>query len=645
MSSPGLPPFFSLGVCYYPEHWPEDRWAGYASQMRAIGLSYARIGEFAWSRMQPVDGPYQWGWLDRAVESLANEELGVILGTPTGSPPPWLLRKYPEILPVDAEGRTRNYGSRKHYDHASPIYRELCAKIVTAMADRYGTHQAIIGWQIDNEWGESDSTASYSDVSIAAFRTWLQARYESLESLNHAWANVFWSQEYTGWDEIMGPNLTMNEPNPSHVLDWKRFCTANIAEFQDLQVRIIRERSPDRFITHNGMGNFDEVDYYRLAETLDFMSWDSYPLGQTNKGLLPGINPKEWIGAGYPDFIALNHDLMRGLTTANRTMVMEQQAGQVNWARSNQLPADGAVALWTTQAWAHGCDSVCYFRWRAATGAQEGMHSGLLRHNESLDRGGIEIRNLELPIGATQPVNNKVVLLHDYESGWIADHQRHTSEWSYWKQLTLFYSTIRRLGIDVDIRHPDADLSPYSVIVAPGLHIVGDKRAADLARYVQSSILVVGPRTAFRTDTGRIHEDGQPGPLRETLGCRMRNYDGLWPGTTVSAGGEEVKIWAEAYDLTTGTSLYQYDDGPLAGLPAVVRNGNAVTIGAFSPLLIARVLAPLFTEAGLAVEPLDEGLRKSQRGNQTVWMNFNASERTLPNGRKLAPFAYRIDST
>jgi len=169
LAASSLPTTFSLGVCYYPEQWPEDRWDLYATRMRELGLAWARIGEFAWSRIEPAPEQYTWDWLDRAIESLANQDLGVVLGNPTGAPPPWLIEQHPDILPVDPEGRTRNLGSRKHYDHASPVYREHARRIAQAMAERYGQHEAVIGWQIDNEWGESDSTRSYGPVAPPPF--------------------------------------------------------------------------------------------------------------------------------------------------------------------------------------------------------------------------------------------------------------------------------------------------------------------------------------------------------------------------------------------------------------------------------------------------------------------------------------------
>ena len=643
MAGRELPTTFSLGVCYYPEQWPRDRWEIYATRMRELGLSFVRIAEFAWSRIEPAPEQWQWEWLDEAITTLEAQDLGVILGTPTGAPPPWLIAHHPEILPVDAHGHTRAAGSRKHYDHASPVYREHARRIAQAMVERYGQHDAVIGWQIDNEWGESDSTWSYGPASREAFRGWLANRYGSVQALNEAWGGAFWSQEYSDWSEIQPPNLTMNEPNPSHILDFRRFCSDAIAEFQAIQAEVIRTGSPGRFITHNYMGHFGEFDHYRNAEGIDVVSWDSYPTGQVDKDVLPELDADYWARTGHPDITSMNHDLMRGLKPTAPLLVMEQQAGQINWSAFNSLPADGAVGLWTVQAWAHGCSGVSYFRWRASVAGQEIMHSGLLRHDESWDRGGVEVANLAISGAALEPIAAPVVLLHDYESLWISDAQPHAAHWSYWKQFTLFYSVLRRLGVDVDIRHPDADLTGYRVIVAPALQIVDTDRAARLAASIDGAAFVAGPRTGFRDGTGQAHPDGQPGPLRSLLGYSLLNVDALRPEMTVQVDDEEVMIWAESYDPVHAEAMFAYDDGPLEGQAAVVRKGRAFSIGAFSPILIGRVLALVLTEASIRVTPLDDGLRVSRRGDNTIWMNFNPDDRRLPDGRTMGPVSFLID--
>jgi beta-galactosidase len=634
---------FGLGVCFYPEHWPQDRWAGYARQMRELGLRYVRIAEFAWSKIEPRPGEFDWDWLDAAIETLESEGLQVILCTPTATPPAWLTRAHPEILPTARDGRVMQHGSRRHYDPASAVYREHSRRITTEIARRYGEHPAVVGWQTDNEFADHDTGRSWGEAALAPFRAWLRERYGTLDALNAAWGAVFWSQAYGDWDEIGLPNALPASENPSHLLDFYRHRSQIYAEFQAEQVAILHQYSPGRWVTHNFMQFEDGFDHYQVASALDFASWDSYPTGSLDRSWISDEEKVRWARTGNPDLISFSHDLYRGILGRNQGhWVMEQQAGQINWAAYNPLPAPGAVALWTAQGYAHGCDVISYFRWRAATVAQELMHSGLLRHDGTLDRGGVEIAGLEIAGRANAPITARVVLLHDYESAWVYDVQPHQADVGYWRQMMLFYSALRALGVEVDIRHPEHDLSGYDLIVAPALQIVGDARAAHLTRAAEHALFLAGPRTAYRTPTGRVHEDGQPGPLRPLLGCSLRNFDSMRPGMQCRAEGHEVRMWAESYSLHGGHAVIRYDDGPQAGEPAVVRHGNAVTLGAWSPSLIREVLSGLLAEGGIAHGLLPEGVRVSRRGGAEIWMNFNEFAVTLEDGRELGPVSWQI---
>jgi beta-galactosidase len=266
----------------------------------------------------------------------------------------------------------------------------------------------------------------------------------------------------------------------------------------------------------------------------------------------------------------------------------------------------------------------------------------LLRHDETLDRGGEEVSALELPGRANADVPARVALLHDYESQWIYDAQPHSQDASYIRQAMLFYGALRSLGVDVDIRLPDHDLSGYDVIVAPALQLMGRDRARQLASYAGTSRLVFGPRTAYRTPTGRVHEDGQPGPLRELVGQRLLNFDGMRPGLAVCAGGHLVETWAESYEPLGADVLVSYDDGPLADQAAVTRHGNAFSIGAWSASLLELVLTDVLTAAGVPVTPVPQGVRISRRGGTEVWMNFNQEPTTLPDGSTLGPVSFHL---
>lgn len=635
-----MPDTFALGVCYYPEHRPRERWTDDARRMHELGLTYARIAEFAWSRIEPAPGEWDWEWLDAAIATLSDAGLKVVLCTPTATPPAWLIRRHPEILPWDEHGHVREFGSRKHYDHASPIYRAESRRITEAIAGRYGAHPAVVGWQTDNEFGCHGTARSYGPASRDAFRVWLRERYGTLAALNDAWGTVFWSQEYGDWDEIAPPNLTVCEANPSHLLDFARFASDAIVGFQEEQVAILRRLSPGRWVTHNFMSFFTDFDHYRAAACLDFVAWDSYPTGMLERAALPEAAKLRFARTGHPDLIGFNHDLYRGLKGGTPFWVMEQQAGQVNWAASNPLPADGAVALWTAQANAQGADVVSYFRWRAATMAQELMHSGLLRHDETLDRGGEEIAHLHpetFPLGS---VNTPVALLHDYESLWVYDAQPHSAGASYLGQTMLYYTVLRGLGLDVDIRHPDSDLSGYRLIVAPALQLMDERRAAHLTDAARHAHLVVGPRTGYRTLSGRVPEAGQPGPLAELLGCKLLNFDGLRPSLEVHVGRHAVQTWAEAYRLLGGAATHTYRDGPLAGQPAVVRHGNATTVGAWSASLIEEVLTDILAELQIPVTPLPDGVRVSRRGGVATYLNYNPEPVALADGTELGPVSF-----
>ncbi|GBF08174.1 beta-galactosidase family [Deinococcus aerius] len=655
-----LPPLrlshLELGVCDYPEHVPQGCWSEYAQAQKALGLRFVRIAEFAWSRLEPQPGQYEWRWLDEAVETYAAAGLQVVLCTPTAAPPAWLVIQHPEVLPVGRDGRVKTFGSRRHYDPSSSMFREHSRRITRAMAERYGQHAAVVGWQTDNEFGWGDTAQSYSPAALAAFRQWLAERYRTPEALNEAWGNVFWSMEYSAWHQIPLPNGAVAEVNPAHALDFLRFSSDQIAEFQEEQVAILRECSPGRFVTHNYMGFFSGFDHYRTSQCLDFASWDSYPTGTLEAvrewGLAePGLM-LDFARTGHPDVTAFNHDLYRGMVkgpsgaaAAPGFWVMEQQCGPVNWAPSNPLPAKGAVALWTAQAWAHGADVVSYFRWRAATMAQEVLHSGLLRHNGHPDRGYAEVAALDptpFPIGK---VPARVALLHDYESLWLYNMQPHAEGMNYWAQTFAYYRALRSLGMDVDILHPDADLSGYALIVAPALTLMTPGRARHLEAAAEGSALVFGPRTAFRTPSGRTPEEGQFGELGRLVGASLLRYDSLYPGMGQEVAGAGpaphlASLWAESYEMEGAQTLYRYRGGPLDGESAVIRHGNVTVIGAHGETLITEVLEDLLSRAGLQPTRLPEGVRLSRRGEVTLLQNWS-SHAVIWQGQELAPVSAR----
>jgi beta-galactosidase len=634
----------TLGVCYYPDHWPRERWADDARAMADLGIRRVRVGEFAWALLEPEPGRFAFGWLDEAIDALAAAGLAVILGTPTATPPKWLIDRHPEILPVGADGRVRGFGSRRHYCFRSPDYRRETERIVEALAERYGGREGVVAWQTDNEYGCHDTTRCWCDACRTAFRDWLRERYGTVDALNDAWWTGFWSQRYREFGEVELPEQAVTESNPGHRLDFYRFASDGVIAYDRLQRETIRRHS-DLPIAHNSMMLFGDYDHVDLAAELDAIAFDNYPLGQLEESPLPSEVKELYLRVGHPDLVSLSHDLYRGLK-GRPHWVMEQQPGPVNWARSNPLPADGAVRLWTLQGAAHGAEMVSWFRWRAAVGAQETMHAGLLRHDGSRDRAYAEGEQVARELGpppdrdvfdaladASGAPDARVAILFDYEDLWAAEIQPHAAAFGYWHAILAFYAPLRGLGLDVDLvpkklagRPPEEggrDLSRYRLVVAPAMQLADDRVTARLSAYVEAGgRLLLGPRSGTRTNT-MLAQPAAPGPLRSLVGVRVDRVDGLRSGVhrtlTPAEDGRPLHygVWADLLEPGEGTRiLASYDDPAYRGAAAYTArphgDGEARVLGALlEPDAMAALLAPWLGDLGLDPTPLPEGVRRS----------------------------------
>ncbi|HUX77658.1 MAG TPA: beta-galactosidase, partial [Anaerolineae bacterium] len=398
---------FHFGVDYFPEHWPEDRWPEDARLMAEAGFNVVRLAEFAWAKMEPQEEQYDFDWLDRAIAILASHDIRVVLGTPTASPPPWLMAQSPEFFRVREDGRRVTFGNRREYCPNNPVYHEYTRRIVTHMAKHYANHPAVIGWQIDNELGGR----CYCPICARAFQEWLRDRYGSLDALNQRWGTIFWSHTYTDWDQVPLPLTTGGSPNPGLALDFLRFSSDSYVAVQQMQVEILRDKCPAHFVTHNFMGfGYDQIDYFDMARDLDFVAWDNYPRGFWD--MRADVDPSQ---------AALSCDTMRGLKRQN-VWVMEQQAGPSGWETVSTAPRPGELRLWAYQSIAHGADGIVFFRWRTARFGTEEYWHGLLDHHgrpgrryEEIKRMGGEIKKAgEQLHGST--VKPSVAMILSYDS-------------------------------------------------------------------------------------------------------------------------------------------------------------------------------------------------------------------------------------
>jgi beta-galactosidase len=598
--------------------------------MAALGIRLVRIGEFAWSRIEPEPGRFEWDWLDRAIATLAAAGLQVVLGTPTACPPKWLVDTHPDVLAVGADGRTRGFGSRRHYCFSSETYRRESRRIVTAVAARYGQAPAVVAWQTDNEYGCHDTVLSYSAAALRGFRRWLQQRYGDIGALNAAWGTVFWSQEYRSFDTVELPVGTVTEANPAHRLDFWRYSSQQVATFNREQVEILRRLAPGRSILHNFMGFSTDFDHHLLSPDLDVAGWDSYPLGFLEWLDVEPAEKTRFARQGHPDVAALHHDLYRGVGRG-RMWVVEQQPGPVNWAPYNPAPLPGMVRAWTLEAYAHGAEVVSYFRWRQAPFAQEQMHAGLNlpdgREDVASDEVRAVVRDLaRLPDSMRERA--QVALVFDYEADWLLRVQPQGATFRYVPLVLEFYSALRRLGLDVDIVPVGAALDAYRLVVVPTLPVVSEEFVAQLGQL--ATPVLFGPRTGSKTRDFQIPARLPPGPLQHLLPIVVRRVESLRPGLLeqVHVAGESVGVghWLEHVEAAFEPAL-----ASAGGRGLWYRDGRFSYLACWPPAVLLRhVLRALCAEAGIHTIELPQGLRIARRGDLHFAFNYDRSPLEVP---------------
>ncbi len=615
-----------LGVCYYPEHWPEDQWAEDARAMVDIGLSWVRIGEFAWSRLEPKPDAFDWVWLDKAIDVLGGVGLKIVLGTPSATPPHWMVSRFPDMFAVTADGQKRGFGSRRHYSFSHQGYRNVSAKMARIMSERYGQNPYVKAWQVDNEYGCHDTILSYDACALERFRDWLFNKYGDIDSLNASWGNVFWSMEYPHFEAIALPNQTVTEPNPSHVMDFRRFASDEVVAWNKAQVDALRAHS-NLPIIHNYMGRILKFDHFAVGADLEIASWDSYPLGfLEDRSDQDEAFKKAYARQGDPDFQAFHHDLYRSVggmkSETPRWWVMEQQPGPVNWAPYNPAPLPGIVKLWSWEAIAHGAEVVSYFRWRQVPFAQEQMHAGVLAPDSSEMPVAQDIRRLagilpELNEAGTAPA--KIAIIFDYASSWAWDTQPQGKTFDYFRLVFDLYSQLRKRGHSIDILSPQtSDFGKRDYVFIPGLMAWNNALREAVGTF--KGQIIIGPRTGSKTPDFQIPTSLPPD--MDEIDITIRAVESLRPDMPVILkDGGHAQYWREFANTSHDVPL-RFEDG----WPALIqKNGLFYVTAWFDDAGFNR----LFDIVGLDSEMLPEGVRCRDLGHFTFFMNYSQNTQTL----------------
>ncbi|MFI8854460.1 beta-galactosidase [Streptomyces sp. NPDC053499] len=566
----GIPAFepnrLHFGGDYNPEHWPEEVWAEDLRLMREVGVTMVTAGIFSWGLVEQRSGSYDFDWFDRVMAGLADAGIQVCLATMTASPPPWLSRQHPEILPVTAEGVRRWPGSRQHYCPSSPVYRRYAVRLVEQLATRYAGHPALALWHIGNEYGCSNPVC-YCDVSAEDFRRWLRERYGTVEALNSAWSTTFWSQRYGDFEQILPPRSTPTHPNPTQQLDYARFSDDALLRCCLAEREVLRRITPDVPVTTNHMPHHKPVDPFRWAAYEDVTALDYYH---------EPYDPRTHIDA------AAAFDVTRCAGDGAPWMLMEQAPGAVNWRARNSPKPPGAMRLWSWQAVAQGADAVLFFQWRQSRGGAEKFHSAMVPHAGTDTRIFREVSALGQELATVGQLAGtrctaEVALLADWNSWWALEQSSHpSSALSHRETLLRHYAPLFEAGVFCDILPPDRELDRYRLLVVPNLYLMSEQTAERLTAYVRDGgHLFVSYFTGIADEYDRLHPGGYPAPLREVLGLRVEEFWPLAEGAEVSLRGElsgRADLWSEAIDLEGAQAVATFGDGELAGRPALTRH-------------------------------------------------------------------------
>lgn len=615
----------AYGGDYNPEQWPEEIWQEDVRLMREAGVNLVSLGIFAWAKLEPQPGQFDFAWLDRIMDLLHANGVMVDLASATASPPPWLAKLHPESLPVTRAGVTLWPGGRQQYCPSSLAYRQAAQTLVRRLAERYKEHPALVLWHINNEYACHVSEC-FCDESARDFRRWLRMRYESLAALNTAWGTAFWSQQYGDWDEINPPRAAPTFQNPTQQLDWRRFCSDALLECFELERAILKDITPELPITTNFMHAFKPLNYWQWAAREDLVSVNMYP------------DPSDPLAHIYA---ALNYDLMRSLGRGQPWLLMEQATSHVNWRVHNLVKLPGQMRLWSHQALARGSAGAMFFQWRASKAGSEKFHSAMVPHVGIESRTwrevvalGQELKRLDAVLPTR--VYAEVAIMFDWESWWALElDSKPSADLRLIEQIRAYYDPLYLRNITLDFVPPGADLRHYRLVLVPNLYLVRDAAAQALERYVaEGGTLVMSFFSGIVDEHDHIRLGGYPAPFRKLLGLRIEEFAPYAPGQSYEISADDgvrhpCDLWSDIIDLEGATAIAEYANGFFAGRPAVTRHsfGHGVTyyVGTRpAPAAMAWLLDRACREAG--VEPVAsvpegvEALRRRSASNSLLYL-------------------------
>jgi len=626
-------PYLLHGADYNYEQWldsPEqlDKDLLY---MREAGINVLTVGIFSWSMLERDEGLYTFEWLDDCFERLYKNGQKIILATPSGSKPAWLSEKYPEVCQMAANGMRQPHGGRHNHCRSSVKYREACVRINTRLADRYGTHPALVLWHVSNEY---NGMPCYCPQCLAAFRDWLKKRYETLDNLNAAWYTTFWSHCFTSWEQIYPADSSIH----GLMLDWQRFTSDQTIDFFLAESEPLRRANIP--ITTNFQMPDVGLDYHKFARHLDIISWDNYP---------------QWHGEPSDEPAAIKagffHDLCRSYL-GKPFLMMESSPGATNWQGVSKKKKKGMHILSSLQAVAHGSDSVQYFQWRQSRGGAEKFHDAVVTHFGSDDtrifrevaETGSMLKKLKTIAGTN--TNAQAAVVYDFQNSWALDNaqlQRNIGK-NYQKECIAQYGAFWKAGIPCDIISPEySDFEKYRLVIFPMLYMTGEKTAEKIRSFVrQGGVAVATYLTGIVNESDLCYLGGTPGSLCDVFGVAVEETETIADYETLeflmNGNIRKASHYADRIRMRGARVLGAFT-GSFDEMPAVTAceygKGTAYYLCTRAEqAFIDRFYRELCEKHGvdICIREIPAGISVRERGGAVFVMNFNNRETTVSLG-------------